>query len=120
LLRTKKLSRLELVRPLQLVSLRGANLRRIGADARLCVGDHDVAQAWSRAIHLHPRLVDGICYVARHDPSQVSVAIFARAAAALRARAAEEVLAGSLQRRLLEDLLARYDLALEDEDDEVL
>ena len=45
LLRTRKLSRIEVLRPRELVDLQGANLRRAGADARLFAGEHAIARA---------------------------------------------------------------------------
>jgi hypothetical protein len=116
LLATRKLSRIVLTRPLRLANLRGRDLRRIGADARLCTGEHAIAQAWSSAIHEHPSEVDGICYVSRRDPSQTSVAVFERAAAALRADVAPHALGSPHHRGLLEKLLSRYELALAEGD----
>lgn len=63
----------------ELVDLTGEGLARLGADNRLCDGDHALAQAWSRALHAHPSRPDGIRFRARHDPERVSVAIFDRA-----------------------------------------
>lgn len=68
---------------LKLVDLSGSGLARIGADERLCSGEHDVAQQWALALWQHPAHVDGIHYRARHDPSRTSVAIFDRAASAV-------------------------------------
>jgi hypothetical protein len=116
LLATRKLSRMVLARPLRLANLRGSDLRRIGADARLCTGEHAIAQAWSSAIHAHPSELDGICYVSRRDPSQASVAVFDRAAPAVRAEVAADVLGAPRCRRILEKLLSRYELALGDEE----
>lgn len=83
-LETRGLARVEPHRPLRLVDLRGEDLARLGADARLTTGEsYAVAQLWSRAIHDHPRQPDGIVYNARHDPSRVCAAIFERAHAAL-------------------------------------
>lgn len=70
-------------RVLKLVDLSGSGLARIGADERLCSGEHDVAQQWSLALWQHPAAVDGIHYRARHDPSRTAVAIFDRAASAV-------------------------------------
>lgn len=74
-------SEITVTRPLRLVDLSGPGLRRIGADARLCSGDHHVARLWAQAIWMHPDQPDGIQYPARHDPSRQSVALFDRAAA---------------------------------------
>jgi hypothetical protein len=65
-------------RSLRLVDLTAAGLARIGADNRLCDGDHQLAQRWSLALWNHPDLIDGILYRARHDPSQECVALYDR------------------------------------------
>ena len=70
---------IETTEPLRLVDLTGPGLPRLGADARLADGDHQVSQAWSAAFHGHPDRPDGILYRARHDPSRFAVAIFERA-----------------------------------------
>lgn len=74
-------ARIEPHRGLRLVDLSGPGLAQIGADERLCSGEHDVAQQWSCALWRHPIAVDGLYYRARHDPSRTSVALYDRAAA---------------------------------------
>jgi hypothetical protein len=76
----RSISCLQSLRPLNLVDLTGAGLAKIGADSRLCDGDHPLAQRWALALWHHPIQVDGIYYRARHDPSQYCAAIFDRAA----------------------------------------
>jgi hypothetical protein len=72
------------VRPLRLLDLTGKGLARIGADARLTSGDdYGLSHRWSKAVHDHPSLPDGILYRARHDPNRLSAAIFERVAPAL-------------------------------------
>lgn len=73
-------ARVEPIRELRLVDLSGPGLAQIGADERLCSGEHHVAQRWSLALWQHPSSVDGLYYRARHDPSRLSVALFERAA----------------------------------------
>jgi hypothetical protein len=75
----RSISCLQNTRPLNLVDLTGAGLVKIGADGRLCDGDHQLAQRWALAFWQHPMQVDGIYYRARHDPSQYCAAIFDRA-----------------------------------------
>lgn len=72
-------ARVEPQRDLRLIDLSGPGLAQIGADERLCSGEHDVAQQWSLAMWRHPTSVDGLYYGARHDPSRRSVALFDRA-----------------------------------------
>jgi hypothetical protein len=76
-------ARVEPLRDLRLVDLSGPGLAHIGADERLCSGDHDMAQQWSLALWRHPAAIDGLHYRARHDPSRMSVALFDRAAPAV-------------------------------------
>ena len=111
-LEARKLSLVELAAPLRVVSLDGADLRRLGADARLFAADHAVAQAWSRALHEHPARPDGLRYPARHDPGELALAVFDRAKRNLRARVAKHTLAGPENRTLVAELLDRYGLGL--------
>jgi RES domain len=108
----RKLSVIEVTEPLRLVSLVGADLRRLGADARLFAGDHTVAQAWARALHEHPARPDGLRYPARHDPGELAVAVFDRAKAKLRARVAKHTLADPRAQKLVARLLDKYGLGL--------
>lgn len=77
------LSRVEALRPLTLVDLTGPGLAQLGADERLCAGDHSVAQRWALALWTHPSQPDGLYYRARHDPSRFCVALYERAGDAL-------------------------------------
>jgi len=107
-----KLSEIEIVKPLHLVNLAGADLRRVGADARLFAAHHSVAQRWSRALYDHPALPDGVRYPARHDPDELAVALFDRARRSVRAHVAREALGARSQRALLAQLLDKYRLGL--------
>jgi hypothetical protein len=99
------------VRDLNLVDLSGAGLARIGADERLCSGEHDVAQQWALALWQHPANVDGIHYRARHDPSRTSVAIFDRAASAV-TLIPDGGLLMDANRHLMASLLDHYEFSL--------
>jgi hypothetical protein len=79
-LSARTLTRVEARRPLRLVDLRGAGLARLGADGRLCTGDHANGQRWSRELWQHPALPDGLLYRARHDLDLSSTALFDRVA----------------------------------------
>lgn len=68
----------EPTRTLRLVDLAGPGLSHLGLDARISTGDHELAQQWSHALWAHPSQPDGICYAARRDPSERSVALFER------------------------------------------
>ncbi len=66
--------------PLKLIDLAcSGSLARIGADARLFAGDHQIAQQWSKALHEHPLHADGILFLSRRDPKKQACAIFDRA-----------------------------------------
>ena len=79
-LAARALARIDTARALRLVDLTGRGLARIGADARLATGDHEISQAWSRALHDHPSRPDGLYYRSRHDPSRRCAVVFDRAA----------------------------------------
>jgi hypothetical protein len=98
------------VRPLALVDLTGSGLRCIDADARLFAGNHAEARLWGRAFWSHPEQPDGLLFPARHDPSLLSVALFDRAQAVM--RAGIPISLGALPLPVLGALLDRYDFSL--------
>jgi len=90
-------------RDLNLIDLANpGGLARIGADGRLCAGDHRVAQRWSKALQQHPCKPDGLFYRARHDQAFTACALFDTAADAL-----STVEEGTLMDPRNSDLLAR-------------
>ena len=63
------MAKIALSRPLQVMDFASSGgLARVGADARLCTGDHELSRRWSLAVWRHPAQVDGIAYGCRHDP----------------------------------------------------
>jgi hypothetical protein len=104
--------RISTTRPSNLVDLTGSGLATIGADERLCAGNHAIAQQWALALWLHPSHVDDLYYRARHDPSRYSAAIYDRAADALQAHPQGAVLNAPA---LLADILRTYRFALIDQ-----
>jgi len=96
---------------IETVDLSGSGLARIGADERLCSGEHDVAQQRALALWQHPATVDGIHYRARHDPSRASVAIFDRAASAVTI-AGDGGLLADANKTLLAAILDTYQFSL--------
>jgi hypothetical protein len=72
-----------LTAPLNLVSLHGPGLARLGATGVVSSGPHVLAQLWSRAIHDHPTAPDGILYRSNHDNGELCVALFERCGARL-------------------------------------
>ena len=105
------LCRITARQPLALVDLTGEGLLRIGADDRLCTGDHAVAQHWSRALWSHPDCPDGILYRSRHDPSGACAAIFDRVATLIRADS-EGGMLDPARRQLLADIMDTYGFGL--------
>ena len=63
---------------LRLVELHGPGLAHLGATAAVSSGTYDVSQSWSRVLHAHPAMVDGIVYRSNHDNSELCVALFDR------------------------------------------
>jgi hypothetical protein len=102
---------IEALRPLRLVDLTGPGLAQIGATNLVTAGPHELAQAWSRAIWSHRRRPDGLIYRARHDPSCVCVALFARAIRFVRAVRQGSLLEPAF-RPILGATLRRYDFSL--------
>jgi len=82
LLAKKAYVTLKVLRPLKIVRLTGPGLAILGATAQVVHGGlpYDVPQAWSKALHDHPRTYDGIAYHARHDDEALCYALFDRAA----------------------------------------
>lgn len=105
------LSRIETNGELLLVDLTGSGLARLGADERLCAGDHSVAQRWALALWAHPSRPDGLLYRARHDPSRLAIALYDRSAKALRV-ASQGNLLDPRNTALLADILDTYSFGL--------
>lgn len=86
LLAAKAYVRLELARAVKLALLSGPGLARVGATAEVCHRSrpYRVPQAWSKALHDHAAKLDGIAYTARHDDQTLCIALFDRAANAMR------------------------------------
>jgi hypothetical protein len=108
------LSRIEAARPLAVVDLTGPGLARLGADERLCAGDHAVAQRWALALWAHSSHPDGLYYRARHDPSRFCLALYDRAADAVRASRQGSLLEPA-NTALLADILEVYNFGLIDD-----
>lgn len=67
--------------PLTLADLTGTALKSlVGSSEISTIVPYDVPQRWSRALHAHPQVVDGLIYMSRHVNSQKAVVIFDRAA----------------------------------------
>lgn len=105
----KSLAELRPARALRLIDLteRGA-LVRIGADARLFSGDHNIAQLWSKALHDHPLNSDGLVYPSRLDPSRPAFALFKDRAPSIVELSREGWYAPGSQRQLLAQILDHY------------
>ncbi|MGH8730031.1 MAG: RES family NAD+ phosphorylase, partial [Burkholderiales bacterium] len=100
LLRRSCLCAVQVTRPLRLVDLTsGAALKRLSASADSRVGDgpHVVSQSWAAALWTHPDQPDGLIYRARNAPDHRSIALFDRAADALVADCATNLLLDAAQ-----------------------
>jgi len=91
LLDGKAYSAIALTRAVRLVRLYGNGLAMLGATAQITHGGlpYDLPQSWSKALHDHPAILDGIAYRSRHDDNEVCFALFDRAHAALVVRSRE-------------------------------
>jgi hypothetical protein len=99
-------------RSLHLIDLSGSGLSQIGADARLgaATDDPGLPQRWALAFWNHPAAPDGLLYRARHDPEQLSVAVFDRAGDLLGADCSTNVLA---RPDILIPILRRYGFGID-------
>jgi hypothetical protein len=112
-LTTRCLARVEAGLALAIVDLTAPGLARLGADERLCAGEHRVAQRWSLALWARSSQPDGLLYRARHDPSRFSLALYDRVAPILRAVALGGLL-DTTHRSLLAVILGTYGFGLID------
>jgi RES domain len=112
-LKTKAVAELHPERALRLIDLTSSeSLMRIGADSRLFSADHAAARRWSKALHDHPILADGILYPSRLDPVRQSVALFSDRAPALVELSRQTWYAPGAQRRLLAQIADHYKLEI--------
>ena len=114
-LRVRGLATITPKRALRLVDLRGEGLARMGADADLTSGPHELARRWARAIYDHPRKPDGIVYRARHDSKRTCAAIFDRVEPDLDVNRIG-TFNSKEHRLLLADILDTYQLVLRHDD----
>lgn len=112
-LKNKAIAELTGARALRLVdlTLSGA-LVRIGADSRLFSADREAAQLWSKALHDHPALADGLLYPSRLDPVRQAIALFDDRAPKLTELSRQTWYAPGPQRRLLAQIAEHYNIEL--------
>ncbi len=65
-------------RDLRLVALHGPGLQQVGCDNAISTGPYDPCGVWADALWAHTDAPDGIAYPSRHDPCQISLALFSR------------------------------------------
>ncbi len=109
-LQQRNLFEIESDRPLRIIDLWGANLSKMGMDARISSGNYEIARAWAEAIYNHPQKVDGISYHSRHDDTEICCGLFDRTATILK-----ETNTGNLldcHEKLLAEILRYYDYSL--------
>lgn len=78
---------LEATAPLTFIQLDGPGLAILGATAEVIHSGgppYPNAQSWSLELYGHPLNADGIAYTSRHDPHEICLAVFDRAAHAIR------------------------------------
>lgn len=100
---------------LRLVNLVGS-LVHLGADGRLgsMTDQPTLTQNWSRAFWEHPDSPDGLIYIARHDGTEFSIALYDRANGVLTGSCASNILESD---SYLNRLLNKYSIGLfEDKD----
>jgi hypothetical protein len=112
-LKNKAIAELKGERALRLIDLtQSGALVRIGADSRLFSADREAAQLWSKALHDHPALADGLLYPSRLDPVRQAVALFKDRAPKLRELSRQTWYAPGPQRRLLAQIAEHYKIEL--------
>lgn len=75
-----KFTRIVAIRELQVVSLHGSGLARLGLTATIATGrTYEDSQIWARRVYEHPEEPDGILYRCRHDDDTFAIALFDRA-----------------------------------------
>lgn len=112
-LKAKAIAELRGSRPLRLIDLtQSGALLRIGADARLFSADRTAAQQWSKALHDHPALADGLLYPSRLDPVRQAVGLFEDRAPRLTELSRQTWYAPGPQRRLLAKIAEHYRIEL--------
>ncbi len=112
-LKARAVAELKADRVLRLIdlTLSGA-LMRMGADSRLFSADHTAARLWSKALHDHPIVADGILYPSRLDPVRQAVALFSDRAPSFVELSRQTWYAPGAQRRLLAQIAEHYKLEL--------
>jgi len=110
-----EISRIALNKKFKIVDLTGPGLMQIGADSQVpsTMNYKNVSQKWGLAIWKHPKKVDGIMWLARHDPSEISLAFFDRSKIIDHTNITS---VGSLMhpsnRDILRDLIVKYKIKL--------
>lgn len=99
------------LRPLQLVDLRGDGILQIGADATLVSGPHEVSQRWGYALWTHPEKPDGIVWRSGVTHEVVAYALHERARDVLESDP-HDALSAPRNRQLLSNITRRFRLAI--------
>jgi len=112
-LKTKVVAELKGARPLRLIDLVSSGaLTLVGADSRPFSADREVAQLWSKVLHDHPILADGLFYRSRLDPARQAIALFGDRAPKLVELSRRAWYAPGPQRGLLAQIAEHYKIEL--------
>jgi RES domain len=105
-LRIRRLSRITVTRPVQLVELHGPGLARVGISGTASAGaDYQISRRAAIELWQRPEQYDGLVYRARHDDDELSIALYDRAAGAV---TVAETLRLADDARWLRSLALRY------------
>ncbi len=108
-LEIRSVSLIEVTAELRLVTAHGSDLSRLGITSAVSGGTYNLSQRWSRAIHDHPAMPDGILQRSNHDDGQLCAALFDRCRDRLRVGSATPLMS---DRARLAELLDRYRVGL--------
>ena len=109
-LAAREISTLETTRPVRVMPVHGDWLPPLGATAAVASGPYGPSRQWSRALwgwHQATAPLDGIQYPSRHNDAHLCLALFDRAASAMRVVSTESLATRRAEIEALERLYRR-------------
>jgi hypothetical protein len=92
-LQIRSLCRFTATRNLRVVSLYGPHMMVLGATAGVTANpDYGICQRWSRALHSHGEVPDGILYRSNYDSDELALVLFDRAYDAIDVRSSTPIM----------------------------